>query len=161
VLHEAFLKTFEAERRVHVRAPTSFLFKTAKNLALNVISLRNRRRTETVADFEMSPVLYDLQFISSIDPEAQCLIDEQLARAEAVIASLTPRVREVFVLRKVYGLSHREIAAQLGISISTVEKHIVRGTLHMRRGHDGEADETVAARRNEPRLGKLRGKTRE
>ena len=136
VLHDAFLKSYEAERKVEIAAPKSFLFKTARNLALNVISLRQRRRTESVADFEASPVLYELEFISNIDPESQTLIEEQLTDAEAALDSLTPRVREVFVLRKVYGLSHKEIAARLGISISTVEKHIVRGTLQMKRAKE-------------------------
>ena len=138
VLQEAFLKTFEAERKHHIDTPKSYIFKTARNLALNVISLRRRRRTESVADFETQPVLYELEFISNVDPESKTLVEEQLARAEDAIDQLTPRVREVFVLRKVYGLSHKEIAERLQISVSTVEKHVVRGTLEMKRSRQIE-----------------------
>lgn len=40
---------------------------------------------------------------------------------------MSPRVRDAFVLRKVHGYRQKEIAKQLGISESTVEKHIARG----------------------------------
>lgn len=132
VLQEAFLKTFEAERSVDIKAPASFLFRTAKNLALNVISQRQRRRTDPVADFEELPVLYDVELLSSIDPESQHLIEEQLTQAGEVLDQLTPRAREVFILRKVYGFSHKEIASRLGIAVSTVEKHIASGVLQMK-----------------------------
>ena len=39
------------------------------------------------------------------------------------VASLPPQCRRAFLMRKVHGLSHKEISKQLGIAISTVEKH--------------------------------------
>ena len=133
VVQEAFLKTYEAERNVEIKAPASFLFKTAKNLALNIIAMRQRRRTDAVADFEELPVLYDVELLSKIDPESQNIIEEQLLQAGAALEKLTPRAREVFVLRKVYGFSHKEISSRLGIAVSTVEKHIASGLLQMER----------------------------
>ena len=133
VLQEAFLKAFEAERKSHIRAPEAFLFKTAKNLALNVISSRRRRRTDTVADFEALPVISDVHVIANLNPETQQEIEDQLSHAQQIIQQLTPRVREVFVLRKVYGFSHKEIARELGIAISTVEKHVASGLQQMKR----------------------------
>ncbi len=67
------------------------------------------------------------------EPETQALIQEQLVLAQSAIDELTPRVREVFELRKVYGLKQREIAERLGISQSTVEKHIAKGLTDMTR----------------------------
>jgi DNA-directed RNA polymerase specialized sigma24 family protein len=43
------------------------------------------------------------------------------------IASLPDRCREALTLRKLYGLSQREIAKRLAISESTVEKHVAYG----------------------------------
>lgn len=41
-------------------------------------------------------------------------------------AALPPQCRQVLVLRKVYGLSQREVAVHLDISVSTVEKHLAK-----------------------------------
>ncbi len=145
VLQEAFLKALEAERNVQIEVPLAYLFKTAKNLALNSISQRRRQRTDPVADFEELSVLYDRKLVSDVDPESQNLMEEQLALAGDVLEQLTPRVREVFVLRKVYGFSHKEIAKYLDIAVSTVEKHIVKGMLEMKRNstlQDGSAAST-------------------
>jgi RNA polymerase sigma factor (sigma-70 family) len=43
------------------------------------------------------------------------------------VARLPARCRQVFTLRKVYGLSQKEIAASLSISENTVEQHLAKG----------------------------------
>ena len=43
------------------------------------------------------------------------------------MARLPDVCRRVFVLRRVYGFSQREIAEYLGISIKTVEAHLAKG----------------------------------
>jgi len=45
---------------------------------------------------------------------------------------LPAQCRKVYLLRKVHGLSHKEISDRLEISISAVEKHILRGVLKCR-----------------------------
>ena len=52
---------------------------------------------------------------------------QELALLLNTIASLPDRCREVLTLRKLYGLSQREIAVRLAISESTVEKHVAYG----------------------------------
>jgi RNA polymerase sigma-70 factor (ECF subfamily) len=42
-------------------------------------------------------------------------------------AQLPPRCRRVYLMRKVHGMSHKEIAEELNIAISTVEKHMSKG----------------------------------
>ncbi len=50
-------------------------------------------------------------------------------------ADCPTQCRRVFVLKKIYGLSQEEIAAELGIAQSTVEKHIAKGLLLCREAH--------------------------
>ena len=133
VLQEAFLKSLEAERKTRIKAPRAFLFTTCKNLALNVIARNRRSRTDPVADFDELNVSFDVEAVATLDPEAAMVLDQLIGFAGEAVKGMSPRVREVFVLRKVYGYSHKEIGARLGIAISTVEKHIARGVLHMRR----------------------------
>ena len=127
VLQETFLKVFEAEHTTIISSPKAFLFKTAKNLSLNELSKRRTRKTDAVADTDLLSVLisecngYDSQ------PELETAVEERLAMACELVDQLSPRVREVFILRKVHGLKQREIAERLGIAESTVEKHIAKG----------------------------------
>ena len=130
-MQETFLKVFEAERRTNISNPKAFLFKTARNLALNELAKRRGRRTDTVEDLEKLAVSTDEWPELDSLPEAHVAMQEQLALAWGAIQELSPRVREVFVLRKVHGLKQREIALRLGISESTVEKHIAKGLAGM------------------------------
>jgi RNA polymerase sigma factor (sigma-70 family) len=52
---------------------------------------------------------------------------EELRRLEDALTRLPPRCRQAFVLRKIEGLSQREIAQRMGISEKTVERHISDG----------------------------------
>jgi RNA polymerase sigma-70 factor (ECF subfamily) len=137
IMQEAFLKAYEAEHTTDIKQPRAFLFRTARNLAINEQAKRRNRHTDAVADLEALTVLFDAHADSRHEPEVQAHIQERLLVAHSAIEQLSPRVREVFVLRKIYGLKQREIAERLGISESTVEKHIARGLTDMARlNHD-------------------------
>jgi RNA polymerase sigma-70 factor (ECF subfamily) len=51
---------------------------------------------------------------------------EELSAATASLLSLPERTRTVFILRRLEGQRYRDIATRLGISVSAVEKHMVR-----------------------------------
>ena len=57
---------------------------------------------------------------------------QRLEMLQRALAELPPRCRESFLLRKIEGLSHPEIAEHLGISKALVEKHIVNAMKHCR-----------------------------
>lgn len=65
------------------------------------------------------------------DPERMLSAKEDLNAATAALLALPERTRSVFVLRRLQGLRHREIADRLGISVSAVEKHMVRAVDHL------------------------------
>ena len=127
LLQETFVKTFEAEHSTDIDIPRAFLFKTARNLALNELTRRNRHKTQAVADIDSLSVLVAEREQNDDGPSAKAAIDERLARASAAVDRLSPRVREVFLLRQVEGLKQREISRRLDIAESTVEKHIAKG----------------------------------
>jgi RNA polymerase sigma-70 factor (ECF subfamily) len=60
-------------------------------------------------------------------PEAHVAGRDELRRLAEAIAGLPGKIQDVFVLRRVRGLSQREVAEKLGLSQSTVEKHMSRG----------------------------------
>ena len=137
---EAFLRAFAAESRHGIEAPKAFLFKVARNLALNEIARQSTMASEPLGDFEGQEVLED-----SGQAAADDIVDSRerirvLARA---IAALPPQCAKVFILRKMQGMSQKEIAARLNISVRTVENHVALGLSRCRtymRAHGGTAE---------------------
>ncbi|MGE0408393.1 MAG: RNA polymerase sigma factor, partial [Amphiplicatus sp.] len=126
LVQEAFLRVFATSVRTKVRSPRKLLFKAAKHSALNALARKAHKTTEYIEDFKDSSVFLDE---SQIGPEAMLDSKKKLMAFSQAVASLPPACREVFILRKFDGLSQKEIAARLNISISGVEKHIAAGTV--------------------------------
>jgi len=67
-------------------------------------------------------------------------------------AELPEQCRRVLILRKVYGFSQHEVAEQLGITISTVEKHLAKGLVRCSQfmaGHGDSAGATQPLRKQQ------------
>lgn len=121
VVQEAFVKSLEAERHdTTIRAPRSYLFRVIRNLALNELTRGDDRLTEALGE-------YDPAFADGVDIERQVASSERFEVFCRAVAQLPDACRRVFVLRRVYGFSQREIAEYLGISIKTVEAHLAKG----------------------------------
>jgi len=104
----------------------ALLYRTARNLLVDQHrrkSVRRHDHLDAIPETEQPPAPRHLQ------PE-NVLLSQQVLRAYVgAIESLPPRCREAFVLHVFDELTHAEIARQMGISVSMVEKHVVRGML--------------------------------
>lgn len=148
---EAFLRTYAASTDKEIEHPRAYLFQTARNLALSDIRRRGLVRTETVGDFDDLGVYEEYPSLES----AQISREEFDVLCEA-IEQLPPQRRRVFVLRKIYHFSYKEIAAQLGIAISTVEKHVAKGGVECHRFLRERGHRENPAGRRETAVAKLR-----
>jgi RNA polymerase sigma factor (sigma-70 family) len=124
IVQETFVRTFEASGKSTIRHPRSFMLRTARNLAINYVKRADNRFTETVEDFPASDVHLVTEPLESVY-EAK----EKFLMFCRVVRRLPLQCRRAFILKKVYGLSQKEIATYLGINESTVEKHIAKGLL--------------------------------
>jgi len=122
IAQEAFLRAFTVERDRAIEQPKSFLFRIAKHLALSQLTSKARQITDYLDD---SGDTADLGAASSAEEEVSA--EQLLALHCEAVVSLSPQCRQVYLLRKVHGLSHKEVAAHLGIAVSTVEKHLLKG----------------------------------
>ncbi len=60
-------------------------------------------------------------------PSDQLIRLDDIAMLESALRTLPPRCRKVMVLRTFEGLSYKEIAERMGISVNTVETQLARG----------------------------------
>ncbi|MDH3352620.1 MAG: sigma-70 family RNA polymerase sigma factor [Gammaproteobacteria bacterium] len=124
ILQDAYLKVFVALRkdRPGGHAPVALLYRTARNIAIS------RLRHQKVVRHSISAVEVAEELRGdSPTTEQQISASQKLNELLLIINSLPPRCRDVFVLRWIKGLSQRAIGEQLGISVSTVEKHLAKG----------------------------------
>lgn len=102
----------------------AFLFQAAKNAASN-----QQRAEHTRARFDvLAGPLLDESYDKS--PESIVEAEEALIRVNEGIQDLPVLTRKVFALYRIHGVKQQEIAAQLGVSISTVEKHVRKALSH-------------------------------
>ncbi len=119
VVHDAFLRVWRAMEQGGVRSPRAVLFKTAYRLALNHVRSPRNRSTDAAPTTE--PV-YDVPTV-----EEQMILDEDHQACRQAFDRLPLRCRETMTLRVVDELSYKEMSDKLGLSVSTLEKHFIRG----------------------------------
>jgi RNA polymerase sigma factor (sigma-70 family) len=128
ILQDAYVLSSEAANRHSILNPRAFLLRTATNLALNHVNRAGYKRTTGMADLSLEDVYVD----GGASPEQLLDADRQFRAFCRAVGGVPPQSRRAFVLMKIYGLSQREVAARLGISENTVEKHVAKGLLMCR-----------------------------
>lgn len=122
IVQEAYAVLADLDEVSHITNPRAYLFTTAQSVVLQQVRRAQVVSFETVAELENLDAARD-----EFDPERNAVAGEELRRIASLILSLPEKCRHAFVLRKVHGLSQREIAGRMGISENTVEKHICKG----------------------------------
>lgn len=117
---EVYLRVYEAARAGPPDHIAAFMLATARNLLID------RGRRGQVVSLETYTELDDLS-VCELTPERHASGRAELNVLLQALTALPPRCREVVLLRKVEGLSQREVATEMGISEDTVEKQIAKG----------------------------------
>ncbi len=127
LVQEAYVRVCAMPEGQVVESPRALIFRIARNLAVDRARQVSAQATDAVADFE------PLNVSSPVSaPEDQVDSDRRFESFCAVVDELPPICRRVFILRKVYQLSHEEIAEVLGMAHSTIEKHVAKGLVRCR-----------------------------
>jgi len=108
-----------------------YIFQVARSVFADYLRARTSRHSRDHESFDPS-IHGDVDF----SPEYVLLKRERLARVIELLQVLPERTRVIFVRSRLEGVKYREIAAQLGISVSAVEKHMERAVAHLARGLD-------------------------
>lgn len=122
LLQEVFVKLWQNRKNIN-SADTfnAYIFTIARNLLLN--ELRSRLNNQKMKDR-----LHDLSVAEEYSLFKQIEYNDLKEKIELAIGELPARGKEIFMLSRNDGLSHKEIAEKLQISTKTVEYHITQST---------------------------------
>lgn len=132
ILQDTFVSVQSLSAAGEIRSAKFYLFAVARRTAFRELKRQSARIAESI----------DEAIEKGAEPAADAPpIDRAFEAREYfetladVVSDLSPQCRRVFILRKVFGYSHKEISAAMGISISTVEKYLARAMMRCLQDH--------------------------
>lgn len=127
LVQETYARLLQAREKTPLRSARAYLFTTARNAAFDFFRRRKIVAIDGIAELELLPVFEDGPSVAQSVGR-----DQDLQLLAEAIQALPERCRRVLTLRKLHGLSHREIAQQLGIAENTVNAQVAIGVLRLR-----------------------------
>jgi RNA polymerase sigma-70 factor (ECF subfamily) len=138
---DVYAQVLEAAKNEIPEKPKAFLITTARNLLIDRIRHNQVVPIDAVNDLDELNIAFDQP-----GPDRTAIARDVLRRLQAAIDLLPPRAREAVLLRRVEGLSRREIAERMGVSENTVSDHITAGMRTLADIYLGEAAELRSGR---------------
>jgi RNA polymerase sigma-70 factor, ECF subfamily len=128
VVQEAYLRAWKGIRRFRGDAQfTTWMYRITANAA-STATQRRRRQRVTHIDEVAEPVEMRLEH----QPEGAAESAAALEELSVAVSELPPKLRAIVVLKDVYGLSHEDIAEELGISVAAAKVRLHRGRRKLR-----------------------------
>lgn len=123
IVQDTFYNVLRRENFDGLENPQAYIYKTANNLALNRIRSQAQHNN----------YLKSLQPEDDIDSfERSIFALQDLENIHDALARFPKKYRTTFVMSRVQNKTYSEISQELGISVSTVEKHIIKVLQHLR-----------------------------
>ncbi|BFM10766.1 sigma-70 family RNA polymerase sigma factor [Simiduia litorea] len=128
IAQNAFIRIQKLAEAGELDNPKAYLYQTASNLAIDQIRREKLHSnylqgevTRQLADYEIPGAMPDY-----CTPERLLAAKQQLNEMEKAIGKLPLKCRQAFLLHRLKGLSYAEIAQEMAISVSSVEKYILQ-----------------------------------
>ena len=122
LVQESFLRLIQASATGAPENPRAWLYRTGANLAADTYDYRQVRERLHVDGPDLAEEIPD----HSADPARHVEANQQLCHVWEALLCLPDPCRQAFLLNRLEGMSHRAIAARLGIAEKTVERHLIR-----------------------------------
>jgi len=124
IVQETYVRVCQFEEKHTINYPRTFMFRTARNIALDHV----KRAESKLVDGVESEDDFNLKGQDWGDETQQKVVSNtEFALFCKAVQTLPRQCRKAFVLKKVYGYTHKEIGKMLNISDRTVEKHVATG----------------------------------
>ncbi len=125
LVQEVFRRLWSSNNDVPITNPDGYIFQTAANL------LKERYRKQGTRDAAIAQLPFFHAQYEEITPERILQAKDRVRLLEKALSELPVRTRTVFLMHRFEGFKYREIADRLGVSVSSVEKHIASATRHL------------------------------
>jgi RNA polymerase sigma factor (sigma-70 family) len=122
VVQESFLQLLRARQTRSIANVRAYLFRVARNGVFMLFRRPDIFSSEAITDACALSVVEDRPGVAE-----RVSMAEEVALLLDAIDTLPARCREIFVLRKLHGVSQKEIASRLGLSEQTVQVQVARG----------------------------------
>ena len=121
---ETFLRLLGSSSFISAAQASSYVFRVATNLLTDQHRRRAVHRQKPFSAYGDDLIEYISNKITEArEPERVLIGQESLAEVYRILDALDARTRNIFVLYRLEGMKQKDIAALLGLGLSTVEKH--------------------------------------
>jgi RNA polymerase sigma factor (sigma-70 family) len=136
VVQEAYIRMLTMpEGHAVLRNAKAFLFTVASNLAVDTVR-RAQRLRRLFPDMTDTTTAFEGDTLEVVCPrrstEEQVDAAMRLSCVLDALDDLPATCRQAFLLHKVHELSYAEVATEMGVTVSMVEKHLSRALQHLR-----------------------------
>jgi RNA polymerase sigma factor (sigma-70 family) len=116
---ETFLRFAQQPATSTVLQERAYLYRTARNLAIDHMRMKRRQQTQAVSHDGMAAIPENRP-----SPEDAADAKERLILLRGLVEQLPARTRQAFILIRIEGRSYADAALLMGVSISSVQKHM-------------------------------------
>lgn len=125
LVQEVYLRAAASEQASRLINPAGFLYRIARNILIDrARAMRSRH--------EPLPLIEALDAPFPAEQELGIAAEDLQAACDRALASLSPKTQKVFIMNRFDGKGYREIHCELGISMATVEYHMMKALARFR-----------------------------
>lgn len=140
IVQETYCRLQQSGSVANIRNPRAFIFRIASNLRFNSRKARRSALEKDLLDIDSVELSSD-----EPGPYRSFKSQQDLAIVREAFEELPPKCREAFIMNRFEGMTFPQIAVELDVSVSMIEKHVAHAVAHLRRRLE---DQQPVARRN-------------
>ncbi|TQV84311.1 RNA polymerase sigma factor [Exilibacterium tricleocarpae] len=126
IAQNAFIRIQHLAEMGKLENPKAYLYQTASNLAIDQIRREKLHSNYVQGEITRGLTGSETSQSSTLSPERLLAARQDLTQMEQAITGLPLKCRQVFLLHRVKGMTYTEIARDMSISVSSVEKYILQ-----------------------------------